>query len=195
MAGLVYGVGVYEKGEYCAKHNKINTKEYDLWHSMLNRCYSKGSETSSPTYTNCSVSENFLNFQFFADWCQGQIGFNMEGYQLDKDILIKGNKIYSEQVCVFVPKEVNLLLTQRNIKRGNLPIGVSLAVGQRGYRSYVSISGVRKHLGYFTEIEEAFLSYKLVKEQHVKFISDKYRGAMDERVWHSLQNWEVSIEE
>lgn len=48
----------------------------------------------------------------------------MVGWALDKDILVKGNKIYSPETCCFVPQEINNLFTKRKSCRGTLPIGV-----------------------------------------------------------------------
>ena len=90
-----------------------NVKEYKLWQDMLTRCFSEKLQTRYPTYKGCNVSDNFLHYSFFYDWCQGQIGFGKVDdkgryWQLDKDLLSVGNKTYSETTCVFVPKEINV---------------------------------------------------------------------------------------
>lgn len=71
-----------------------------------------------PTYKDCEVSENFKSYEYFYEWCNKQIGFGNEYWQLDKDLLIKGNKVYSENTCHFIPKEINLVLTKSDKKRG-----------------------------------------------------------------------------
>ena len=35
-------------------------KEYDLWQSMLERCFGEKLQTRRPTYKGCNVSDNFL---------------------------------------------------------------------------------------------------------------------------------------
>ena len=111
MSKLVQGVGLNDKTRP-AKADGKNVKEYDLWRHMLQRCFSNEYQISQPTYKGCSVSDNFLHYSFFYDWCQEQVGFgkvdvNNRHWQLDKDLLFVGNKTYSETTCVFLPAEIN----------------------------------------------------------------------------------------
>lgn len=92
----IYGVGVVGVGNYAAS---THLKEYSLWMNMLERCYSPKFKEKNTTYRECVASDNFRNFQYFAEWCNGQIGFKQEHFALDKDIYIKGNKLYSENTC------------------------------------------------------------------------------------------------
>ena len=101
---LVYGVGVLGI-KYPSKISGRNTKEYDLWHSMLQRCYSDTYKKKYPTYAGCEVSNKFKSYEYFYEWCNKQIGFSNQGWHLDKDLLIKGNKVYSEHSCVLFLKK------------------------------------------------------------------------------------------
>ena len=100
----VCGVGV-TNGVRTQVDGKI-LREYSYWQSMLIRCYDKNFKIKNPTYLYCEASENFKDYSYFFDWCKTQKGFNVLGWQLDKDILGDGT-IYSEDVCVFVPQELN----------------------------------------------------------------------------------------
>ena len=148
-----------------------------------------------PTYRGCVTSENFKNFQFFAGWCQEQVGFGEDGCQLDKDILIKGNKVYSEDTCVFVPKELNLVLTSRKALRGEQPIGVSLHSRDGCYSSSISIDRIQRYLGKFETSEKAFLAYKKEKENYVKYLAERYKDRIDIRTYNALLLWEVNIDD
>ena len=87
----VYGVG--ELGtKYQTKVNGVKTKEYTLWCNVLWRCYSDGFKKKQPTYEGCEVSDKFKSYEYFYEWCHKQVGFNNEGWHLDKDLLVKGNK-------------------------------------------------------------------------------------------------------
>ena len=119
----VHGVGVLGT-KYPVSEGGRGTKEYDLWKSMLRRCYSDTCKKKQPTYEGCEVSDNFKSYEYFYEWCNKQIGFDNEGWHLDKDLLVKGNKIYSESTCVFIPADVNLVLTKRTSSRGQHLIGV-----------------------------------------------------------------------
>ena len=131
MGKLIYGVGVSESGEFkrtvVVDGKRVRMKEYMLWYNMLQRCYSEECQQKHPTYTGCTVSEDFKYFQRFARWCQSQVGFDLEGYQLDKDILLRCNKVYSEEVCVFVPRNINSLdrkstrLNSSHIQKSRMP--------------------------------------------------------------------------
>ena len=109
MSKLVYGVGVNDKTRPAWVDGKP-VKEYDLWTGMLRRCFSDKCRSKNLTYKGCNVSDNFLNYSYFYDWCQEQAGFgNIDDkgryWQLDKDLLFVDNKTYSEAACVFVPQK------------------------------------------------------------------------------------------
>ena len=108
MSKFVRGVGFNDKTRPACVDGKI-VKEYDLWKRILERCFSEKYQARQPTYKGCHVSNKFLNYSYFYDWCQEQVGFGKvdekgRGWCLDKDILFTGNKTYSETACVFVPK-------------------------------------------------------------------------------------------
>lgn len=193
MSRLVYGVGIYEKGKYTSKIDGKITKEYSLWNSMLQRCYSSNCQLKQTTYIGCSVSEDFKNFQYFAEWCNNQIGFAIKGWHLDKDILHKGNKQYSPTSCVFVPREMNNLILQNNALRGKLPIGVSYSKRRRVYRAQIRDNGTNICLGSFENPEKAFLCYKVNKEVRVKLFAEEYKDRIDPRAYDSLINWSVEM--
>ena len=94
----VYGVGITGT-KYPPSVNGRTTKEYVLWQNMLRRCYSDTYQKKKPTYESCEVSDNFKSYEYFYEWCNNQFGFNNKDWQLDKDLLIKGNKVYSENSC------------------------------------------------------------------------------------------------
>ena len=106
MKKPVYGVGVNDKTRPAWVDGK-HVKEYKLWQGMLERCFSEKYQTRYPTYKGCNVSDNFLNYSFFYDWCQNQVGFGKvddkgRSWCLDKDLLLVGNKTYSETACVCI---------------------------------------------------------------------------------------------
>ena len=186
MAKLVCGVGVND-GRYSATVNGKILKEYDVWKTFLRRCYSPKYQRVWLTYVGCSVSENFKNYSYFHEWCQNQIGFGQEGFELDKDLLFKGNKVYSEETCLFLPSQLNSLLLSCKATRGGLPIGVC-AHGQRFKADCCS-----KHIGYFDTPEEAFHAYKQVKEAFIKAQAEKWKALIDPRAYAALRAYEVSI--
>ena len=189
----VYGVGV-TGNKHPITINGVITKEYELWQSMLERCYSDALKKKNPTYEGCEVSENFKSYEYFYEWCHNQIGFGECGFQLDKDLLVKGNKVYSENTCVFIPKEINILLTKRTASRGEHLIGVSWHKTKKAFVARVNKNkGKPEWLGLFKTEIEAFNTYKTAKEAFVKEQANKWKGKIDERAYNALMNYTVEI--
>ena len=171
----VYGIGVLGT-KYPSTINGVHTKEYEMWKNMLRRCYSDTYKKKRPTYECCEVSENFKYYEYFYEWCNKQIGFCNEGFELDKDLLVKGNKVYSESACVFIPQEINLLLIKRTASRGKYLIGVYWSKTNKAFKATVRKNkGKSEHLGYFNTELEAFNAYKQAKETFIKEQANKFR--------------------
>ena len=189
----VYGVGI-SGTKYPPTINDVKTKEYGLWCDMLRRCYSDNSKKKQPTYIGCEVSENFKSYEYFYEWCHKQIGFGVEGFELDKDLLVKGNKVYSEYSCIFLPNEINLLLTKCTASRGEYLIGVSWHKKGKAFKAQIRKNkGKSERLGIFKTEIEAFNAYKKAKESFVKEQANKWRGKIDERAYEALMNYQVEI--
>jgi len=192
MVHLVCGVGINDRSCPAKVNGKI-TKEYTLWRDMLKRCYSKPYLEKWPTYIGCSVSDNFKHYHLFHAWCQTQVGFGKDGYQLDKDLLIKGNKLYSEHTCVFIPSILNLLIPKADSYRGTMPIGVRK--NRSKFRADCSINNTQIYIGTFDTPELAFIAYKTFKEAYIKAQAELYKDSIDSRAYLALLNYEVSIDD
>ena len=194
----VFGVGIVGT-KYLASVNGVKTKEYTLWCNMLSRCYSNtnicdGFKKKNPTYEGCEVSDNFKSYEYFYEWCNKQVGFGNEGWHLDKDLLVKGNKVYSEDSCIFIPKEINLLLTKSTASRGKHLIGVHWDKAHKAFKAQVNKSkGKREYLGSFNTETEAFNAYKEAKESFVKEQANVWKSQIDDRAYEALMNYTVNI--
>ena len=195
MSKLVFGVGLNDKTRPVFVDGKI-VKEYNLWQNMLKRCFSEEYQTKQPTYKGCNVSDNFLNYTFFYEWCHNQIGFGKvdekgRSWQLDKDLLLIGNKTYSETTCVFVPQEINKFFNEYGNARGEYPKGVRFDKQTGKFKAYCKINGKLQHLGYFNTAEESFAVYKPFKENLCKQLALKWQSEIDSRLFNAMMNWEV----
>jgi len=190
MTKLVYGVGIND-GKYPANVNGRPTKVWNIWHKLLGRCYSLKTQKTHPTYIGCQVSENFKNFTYFYEWCQTQIGFTQEDFQLDKDLVFKGNKIYSEDTCLFLPSELNKLLPSCRAARGAFPIGVSARNNK--FSATCRRGAITQHIGLFDTPKEAHNAYKQAKEAYIKSQAEKWKAHIDPRAFAALMAYEVSI--
>ena len=188
-----YGKGVNDyNGIIYNPTNKNKIKSYQQWKSMLQRCYDIKYFGKYNTYKDCKVCEEWLLFSNFKKWHDNNY---IDGYQLDKDIIIKGNKIYSPETCCFIPEELNKLFTKSNISRGNLPIGVCKKTKSNKYFSTVMINKNKKHLGSFKTIKEAFNTYKLAKETQIQKLANDYykNGKIELNVYNAMMNYSVEI--
>lgn len=191
---LVYGVGVNDRSKPSSLKSEMK-KEYKLWLQMLRRCYSKLYQDRFPAYVGCTVSENFKSYSYFYEWCQEQIGFNREAWELDKDLLRKGNKIYSEDNCLFIPREINILLLKRSSLRGEHLIGASFDKKSNCFASFISIRGKIVHLGRYDSEIDAHNAYKKAKEYHIKSIADYHRFELDPRAYQAMIDYSVDIQD
>lgn len=191
----VQGFGII--GNENIRDNNGNILEtYRKWEAMLDRVYGRGckSDETNPYY-NVSISEDFRWYKDFKEWCEKQIGFGNKGWALDKDILVKGNKVYSPETCCFVPVELNSLLVNSRATRGEFPVGVHFDKSRNKFQAYIRKDGKRKHLGRFSTPEEAFQVYKEAKESYIKEVAETYKDQIDSRVYESLMKYEVNIDD
>lgn len=197
MPKLVYGLGFNDR-EHPSWVKGKSTDEYRTWVDMLFRCTEK-CWVKRPAYVGTTCSEAFRSFSYFYEWYHqqpnaGRLDERGNKWQLDKDLLVIGNRNYSESMCVFVPSKINSLLTKSNTARGVFPIGVSWDKRDRRYRAQCNNEvGRRQNLGYFASLEEAFKAYKIFKEKLIKSLATEYKGVLDSRVYDALMSYTVTI--
>lgn len=182
---LVFGVGINDSNYVVNPTVNGQVKKckiYQTWLEMLRRCYSSEYIQKHPTYVGCSVSEEGLSFMGFRAWMLQQ---DYEGKQLDKDLLIKGNKIYAKDTCVFISKTLNTFTIERTTPIGSLPIGVCLDRGKFKASCSNPFTKTRKHLGRFETPKEAHLAWKQYKHE---LALEYAKLETDPRVIEALQN-------
>lgn len=183
---LIFGVGILDVVGY-------GSKAYFLWHSILSRCYNDKQRWNNKSYQNATVCKEWHKFSNFKRWFESPKSGYREGYQIDKDILIKGNKVYSPETCCFVPIEINSMLAI-NKRSNKLPRGVRKANSK--YMVRISTSGSKStYIGVYDTPEEAFNVYKQAKEAHIQEVATKYfnEGKITEKVYNALMKYEVEI--
>ena len=193
-----YGVARIGQGKYHSIENGKFTKCFTTWDNMIKRCYDPYELNKQMTYIDCYVCDEWLCFQNFAKWFyKNYYEIKGEKMQLDKDILNKGNKIYSPENCIFVPQKLNALFTKRQNDRGKYLIGVK--EGTKG--RYIALLNKsdryekpkRTHLGIFNTELDAFLKYKEEKEKLIKYIADQYVDDIPKKLYDALYNYKVEI--
>jgi hypothetical protein len=170
---LIYGVGIND-ADYAVSPtingSTVRCPFYAAWTNMLTRCYSKVEHARNPNYIGCSVASGWLNFSSFTNWMKNQ---DWQGKQLDKDILIQYNKVYSPSTCIFVTGEINSLLNEQSRKRGLYPRGVGFIIKRNKYRADCNAYGKVKHVGHYDTPEEAHEAYKKFKYKYIAEIASQ----------------------
>ena len=160
---LVCGVGINDSMDRI-EIDHITNKSYGVWTDMLSRCYSSKFHIKFPSYIGCIVCDEWKYYTTFEQWFDKNY---VEGFHLDKDILIEGNKTYSPDTCRFVPPNINTILSASNSIRGDYPQGVS-----KNHNSYTARCryGVGREVlrKTFKTIPEAQAWYSATKHQIVK---------------------------
>jgi len=187
------GIGYIGIGLYSTKVNGKTTTTYTRWANMIRRCYNKEYQEKYPSYKNVTVCDEWHNFQNFAQWFEKNYNPEyMEDWHVDKDILIKGNKIYSPETCCFVPREVNNLF---RTMCGKICIGTTFNKITNKFIAQVYMKGKKVCLGYFLKEEDAFQDYKIAKEAYIKEVADKWKGLISEQVYQAMYDYKIEKNE
>lgn len=197
----IFGVACRGYGKHKNWENSRCTDKYNTWVGMLERCYSDKLHNKRKTYLNCSTVDEWLNFQTFGDWYDlNYTSYGSGKMCLDKDILVKGNKIYSPQTCVFVDDRINALITKNESVRGLYPIGVTKIKNKNQYLAQCRVLelGRQLKLGKFDTPEEAFYVYKQFKEKYIKQVADEYKEKypnFPQKLYDALYSYQVEIDD
>lgn len=190
-----YDKTVYNKGfigEGPHKPNEI--KKYNTWKCLIERIYiDRGDKYKN--YQKCSICKKWLNYQNFAGWYENSYyKVKNEIMTIDKDIICKGNKIYSPEKCVFVPQRINNLFCKSDSARGKYPIGVYYKKENNKFISSLKgLNNKRIYLGSFDSVKKAFLAYKERKEKVIKKVAEKYKNKIPKKLYNAMCNYKVEI--
>lgn len=194
----VYGVGIVGS-KYPVSVNCIPTKEYAMWMNMLKRCFYERVKDKQPTYKEAICCSEWLLFDNFCEWLHSQPNFeqwkNGSRYALEKDIIVKNNKVYSPETCCIVPQNVNCLFLKRKADRGDLPIGVHRSGKLFSASCHNPFTNKNESLGKYQTINDAFQAYKRYKEYLIKQVADiEYKaGNITKECYEAMMKYEVEI--
>lgn len=196
----VYGVGITGL-KYPRSFNCRITKEYNSWFNILQRSFSENEKNRSPYYKDVTCCEEWFLFENFYEWLHNQDNFDKwysgKRWAIDKDIIVKGNKLYSPDTCCLVPQNVNCLLLKRDALRGEFPIGVKKRGDKFEANCGNPFTRKREHLGVYDTPEEAFLTYKIHRENYIKQVAEiEYKsGNITKPCYEALINYSIDIDD
>lgn len=173
----------------------VKSQVYTSWAGMLKRCYTfyEDKPRARINYEGCEVHEDFVYLPDYINWYNKQIV--EPKWHLDKDLLVKGNKVYSPDTCVFLPRALNTFLTLRGNDRGPYPLGVTYHERLGKYEASCNRDGKSVYLGLHLDPSSAFEAYKGEKEAYAKDLAKRWEGRIDPRACKALMNFKVSIED
>lgn len=164
----VFGIGINDVERpirWRVNNKSVLCPIYRIWQNMLARCYDTKFQENSPWYVGCEVCNDWKYLSKFEAWVKSQ---DWENKQLDKDILIPNNKVYSPETCVFISAKLNTFLVDRGAARGEFPCGVDYLKRDQKFRARCSnpFTGKIDDLGRFFNPEAAHLAWKQKKHEH-----------------------------
>ena len=182
---IIANTGYIGVGKHTSRisHNGAVRREYKIWSEMLRRCYSEKLQIKQPAYIGCTVCDEWHNYQNFADWYDKNYYDIGEGrMHLDKDIIHKGNRVYSPDSCLFVPQRINMIFMHKG-KESDLPTGISETA--TGYMASYNT----RYLGTYKILDEALKYYMIEKRIHIKNVADEYKDKIPTKLYQALINW------
>lgn len=168
----------YDKDEY--------PMYYSRWRGLFDRCHGKNRlKLKNISYRSCSICKEWHNFQNFAKWCNDNNLCN--GMCVDKDILIKGNKIYSPDTCIVIPDEINSRTNYNTPIRKSL-MGTEKIALKNGYKYIAKFQRDGKKIEskrFETELE-AHKFWATSKKQHLMDVTEPFRYAMTDKAYKAV---------
>lgn len=174
-----YGVGYNSavRTGYKTKENGKITKAYDGWKRMIQRCFDAKYKEDHPTYLEVTCIEDWEDYQNFAKWWYSQPNHD-KGFELDKDLLVIGNKLYSPETCCLLPAEINKTLNTRG----------SVSTWREKdskftYAVFGKIVGYEDH--YLTKADVVVG----IRNDKVKQLADKWKDSLTKEAYEALKNF------
>lgn len=107
---------------------------------------------------------------------------------VDKDVMIKDNKIYSPETCIFLPQRINMIFMKKNRN-----IDSDLPTGMRRTKDGFSATYNTKDIGNFKLLEEALYYYNIEKQLHINEVAEQYKGRIPDYIYYALLNWNIKM--
>lgn len=167
-----------------------DTREYHVWKGLLARTLNEEFKQKHKTYLNCTICEEWLNYNKFKKWYNDNEYEIGELLELDKDLKFIHNKLYSSEKCLLLPKTINTTLGFVNDKKSKLPIGVTRSGNY--YQARIHKFGKSISIGYYNTPENAFEKYKKEKEIYWRELIDYYTGKIPNYIIEYMKHYNIS---
>jgi hypothetical protein len=160
------GVGYMGVGPYGSKTHK---DAYQRWSGIFYRIFLSKDTNNLSSYHDCRVDDRWCNFQSFAEWYYSQYTHPDEIYDIDKDLKVRGNRVYGPDTCLLIPESLNVLIASDKAN----PLAQGISIRHNKFRARVTIDGVRKTLGNYNSVEDAVAAYRSGRTEAIMSRSNK----------------------
>ena len=180
---LVYGVGINDLDYVSQRYSVVNVdgtfkrkrewacQFYLMWKRMLERCFCEKLKQKKPTYRGVTCCDDWLYASRFKDWAQEQ---DWQGKELDKDIIIRGNGVYSPESCAFVLQSTNKFVSENDTTTRELPTGVSWKKQNNKLQAqcHNPFTNKYEYLGLFLCSQQAHEAWRKRKHQLAQLVAE-----------------------
>ena len=156
---LVYGIGINDVDaptRWVKNGKRVMDTYYRVWQNILERCYSPRKQKIQPTYIGCTMHPDWHRFSKFKEWIDNQPQTDWRDLQIDKDLRVKWNRVYSPDTCCFLTCQENNIFRLSGNQLGSCIYRNDCT--KSPWESYSNIrytNGISKYLGHYTTKEEA----------------------------------------
>lgn len=178
----VFGIGFEGIGNFSFKKDKFAVNS---WRGIVQRAFSKFEKEQRPSTVDVTMHEDWYNFQKFAEWAVCQKGYGKYNFEIDKDLIVLGNSHYSPEFCCYLPREINTRLPKRY---GSFD-KVYYYHKEDRYKAFYTDSDGRKKVIIGKNYDDVAMSRKIMVNDVIKNISQKYFKDLDDIVINRLSNY------
>lgn len=183
----IFGIACLGDGKYgTGKNSRGKRDTYLNWIAMLQRCYVDMDGKYPAYYGIATVCDAWLNYQNFAEWYENNYyEIPNERLHIDKDILYKGNKIYSPETCMLIPQTINEVFRENSKKAKDKDLPETI----RRYREKYTVSFRGRKIGTYKTVDECLKKYNHEKSFYIKDMVRHYGKLLPDNVIHALLTW------
>lgn len=175
LKATMYGVGYND-----TKANGLTSEYHSSFEANLKRVYSHyWIVENRPSYILATTSDDFLYESNYVKFREANyytyispISGEEESPDLDKDILLEGNKHYSYDLVAYVPQFVNQAMTEKE-SDSELPLGVTKLKGS--FKMSITKFGKTISEKGFKTAQEAHKAWQKEKIEYLKTVAEKYK--------------------
>lgn len=155
---------------------------YIKWKNMMQRCYDKKVHKYKPEYADKTICEEWQNYANFKIWFDEHYIPSDSQIDLDKDLLIQGNKVYSPETCVLLAHYINAIFEYNAIDQVHKNEDGMFVIGKGKCKSKKKV---------YATYEEAYERVCEKKEHRIEKAVEKNLTKVPMCAYEAMLRWDV----